>query len=477
LSYVENHEPYTFGTCSYNVREGLRARFFRTLPVINPSTWVALENNLFDVIRLLKRVQPNYSKHGPFSKDHGLFNRWVVRYPPSKLKLMKDSHQDPEHLNEFASGVCVKYETNLFGSKRPKPRVFFPKKPTNLAQNGPLMYYVKRKISYIYNGLRTPFIFGSGHTNVSLGAAFEKALPLSTDLISIELDLSMCETTMRGPFLVLEREVYRSFGLTNDECDYLLKHTTSYGTSSKHDLRFKMPFCRESGTANTTVGNTIVFSVCLYAAIQSVGLLDSQWICLIGGDDACIYTSRTNLPLFHRAIKLVSDMGLKPEEIIHDNIYSGRFYGGRMIQYWFPNDNKRHFVHTPLIGRAISKNNVVKAIRTQLLGPWLRDVVQARVYEWGCVPLLSDINEVMFPQFIGISGKRKIAIDYRDIVISKIPHLYDTNTLEQLSVVYNCSVSDLQDTQLFLREHFSGDFLGKPICNDIIELICTIDLK
>jgi hypothetical protein len=337
------------------------------------------------------------------------------------------------------------------------------------------MYFIKHKLNLMFDGIKCPLLFGSGHSNVSLGRKFGAALSrLGSDLISIELDLSMCETTMRGPLLQLEGMVYSLLGLTSSEVDFLLKHPLSYGKSSKRHLRFKIPFCRESGTANTTVGNTIVFSTCLLAAMRSMGILDSQWLCLVGGDDACIYTSLNLLYKFERGVELVSKLGLKPEAIIHDNIYSGRFYGGRMIQYLYGSDLV--WAHTPLIGRCLTKNNCIKYSGQHNPLTWLRDVTVARFYEWGHVPILGPINRAIsrypFPL-----GKCNIPLPYKDIFSEHVILKPCFETWLQFSQVYSHDVSTLMSCEEEMFLHFSSNWIGKQIVNQIIEDICCVDLK
>jgi hypothetical protein len=442
-------------------------RFFRELPTINENVWADLEGDIFDVVKALDMSQPATVTR------KGLFNTWVKRYPISKQLKMIKARKEPEVYKQFKSSICVKYEITL-GDKY-KPRVFFPKTDTNLAFNGPLMYFVKRKFSKIFDGQQTPFIFGSGHTNYSLGVAFQQALPGDAD-ISVELDLSMCETTMRGPFLLIEKEVYTRFGLSQNECDYLLNHTRSYGHTSKRDLHFSMPFCRESGTANTTVGNTIVFGVCLWAALKHVGLPQKEWLCLLGGDDACIYTNHRWLPIIKQAIELVSQLGLKPEPLYCDNIFSGRFYGGRMVPYEV--NGEYTFIHTPLIGRALCKNNCMRYVKGQRVLPWLRDVCLARKYEWGHVPILRGVFEAMLPQFQNVKGK-ETSTDYweRMIRISQIDIFPREYTYRALGLSYKLDVQQLYDLETYLREHFSSNWVGKTIENDILEEICVVDLK
>lgn len=447
-------------------------RFMRDLPVIDPSSWLFLHYDLDSVLSTYSVVDPK------FITRRGLFKRWVSRYPPSKQALMRRAMEEPEE-NEgmiFRSGGCVKFEVNLLGDKPMKPRVFFPKSNTNLSQNGPLMYFIKHKLNIMFDGIRTPFLFGSGYSNIGLGSKFGRALSrLGPDLVAVELDLSMCETTMRGPMLKLEGEVYGLLGLSKSEISFLLNHAVSYGNSSKRRLKYTMPFCRESGTANTTVGNTIVFATLLWASMRHFGILDATWLCLVGGDDACIYCSLSLVVKIRKVVDFVVTLGLKPEALYHDNIYSGRFYGGRMLQVLAPG-GRLIWVHTPLIGRALAKNNCIKYSGNRKPLLWLRDVTEARYYEWGHLPVLGAVNRCIGTMYFG-AGKNTIPMPYREINSEKVLLSPCLETWIQLSLVYDVNVSDLLDLEWYLSCIFSGDWLGVELDHPVLDTICNVDLK
>lgn len=477
LSSIKGHTPFTFTGCEGNLEFALRMRFMRDLPVIDSELWAELDAYLDQTVLNFKNLNPLYINR------KNLWSRWLKRYDPVKKGRMLAAKDDPLNTtdaSQFRSGACVKYEIGTMSDKPLKPRAFFPKSDYNLSINGPLMYFIKSKINKIFDGQSTPFIFGSGKTTVSLGKCFEQGISKfdGKPLVSIELDLSMCETTMRGPFLVLEKFVYRALGLTNKECDYLLKHTTSFGSSGKRNLKFNMSFCRESGTANTTIGNTIVFASVLWSVMRYHGIDDRDWLALIGGDDCCVYCEKALIPKFKLVVEMVTGLGLKPEVLYHENQYAGRFYSGRMMQFYDPVNERIRFVHTPLIGRCLAKNNCVKYEGSKNPLTWLRDVTIARNYEWGHIPILRECNKGNLENFSQIKGKRKIPLPYREIESSKVLLTPARCTYEQLMAVYSCTEEDLESAMDYVEDVFAKPtWFGLELDHPIISKMCEIDLK
>lgn len=475
FSYVDNFEPYTFSGCEGNLAFALRMRFMRDLPPIDSSSWILHENLFLTKLRMLGVFHDLY-----FSSDtyRRMYTRWVKRYPLGPRRRMDDARANPVMENDtqqFASAACVKYEVLNESGKPLKPRAFFPKSAHNLCRNGPIMYYVKRMISKIFDGLTTPLIFGSGHNNRSLGDAFVRAVEhqklVLSDLAAIEIDLSMCETTMRGPFLQLEKEIYLNLKIQPRDVKYLLEHAYSYGKSIKRRLAFKMPFCRESGTANTTVGNTFVFGFLLWS------LLDCKYVALIGGDDCCIYLNKSDVVKARQAIHTIANLGLKPEAFEYDNYYSGRFYSGRMLP--FKDENGHEVIlHTPLPGRCLAKNNCMKFYKNQPVDPkvWLGEVTLGRKFAWGHVPILAPVQRCFSKLFPHLKGRCR-NLDTPQIVSDSRRYYSSDHTYYAMSEVYQCGVGDLQALEQYLEDFFLGDFYGKALSSSLLENICEADLK
>lgn len=476
LAWLSGFEPYTFAGCENNIQLALRMRFMRTLSPINPYAWQALEEHIKLIISCIKSRQK-------MIPQVDLFDKWVRKFPQTKQALMRKCLAEPEepHYGTFAASVCCKWEVGIAieGENKPfKPRAFFPKTPHNLCRNGPNMDYIKTHISRLFDGRETPFIFGPGNNNLQLGSKFSNAIrrrACNDDWMSVELDLSMCETTMRGPHLVVEGDVYRKLGLSSDDVDFLLTHKTSYGTSTKRNLKFSMPFCRESGTANTTPGNTVVFAVELWAALTYCGVTENDFVALIGGDDSALYFHKSLIHRVRCAISIVTDLGLKPEAIEHPTINGARFFSGRMIQCRRVGHPTLVYVHMPLIGRCVAKNMTCKW-QGQKLGPWLRDVSIARFYEWEHIPILREINVNVRAAFSGYIGDCRIEMPYRAIDASKTRLVYCDTTFNQLATVYGLEVDDINKCCAHMNQHFSGNWIGKPIDDEVLEIMARIDL-
>jgi len=473
LAWIDGFEPFSFSGCEGNIYFALRMRFMRDLPPIETQSWEELERSLIYVTNEFKR-RKIYIDH------KGWYHGWVNKFPINKQNKMNAAFNDPEPVSKatFAATVCCKYEIGIM--KEPlKPRAFFPKAPSNLVRNGPSMYYIKKHLMYLMNGIRTPFIFGPGHNSLQLGQKFQKAMArknlLADDVVSVEIDLSMCETTMRGPFLVFEGDIYRALGLGLADVDFLLNHRESFGKSTRRNLSFRMPFCRESGTANTTPGNTVVFAGMLWATLYHLGLSEDKFVCLIGGDDACIYLKRENVMYARRAIEFITRMGLKPEPFYHDNMWSGRFFSGRMMQVRRVGGGLT-YCHVPLVGRCVAKNICCK-YRGQRIEPWLRDVSQGRIFEWEHIPILRQINLAMRAKYSGVIGKCRIEMPSREIDPTRVRLIFSDETFEQMAAVYNLTVDDINKTCEYVGVHFQGDWIGKPLNSEILEIMASIDLK
>jgi hypothetical protein len=467
LSYVKGHKPFTFAPCESNICHGLRLRFMRELPSINSGAWCELEIKI-------KNVLLEFS-NAPFVSHKGFFNKWKAKFPLPKQARMQAAKDEPIVEGMFASSACCKYENGFY--KEPlKPRVFFPKADSNLVRNGPLMNLIKIKIGRLFNGVKTPFIFGPGNTARSLGAKFTRAVNkyLPFDFTCVELDLSMCETTMRGPFLLIERDIYHAMGIKRDDIDFLLNHKYSYGKSTKGNLSWRMPFCRESGTANTTVGNTVVFAAVLWSFLK---LYNINFVCLIGGDDACVYLPRNQVETFRNVVSRISACGLKPEAVYHKHPFEGRFFAGRMMKVRLINTCKHVWAHVPLIGRCIAKGLCCKYTYGQKYDTWLRETTTGHIYDWEHVPCLSVVNRTIRSQFTHVVGRCTIEIPYRDIQTTRLTFGMSDLLYEQLALVYNIDREDIISLEKYLRQHFSGNWVGKGIEHEVLEIMCDIDLK
>lgn len=473
LCTVDGHVPYSFAGCRGNLEYALRMRFLRNLPEIDASEWAHMSPTFEMCLSELKTA----CKTVLDPSIQGNFTKWVNRQPETKRqRMIKARSERSRDKIQFAATACVKYEVNIYNNKPLKPRAFFPKTAMNLSRNGPVMYDMKLKIMQLFDGLNTPFIFGPGHNAEDLGVKFERAIErhhLGEDFVSVELDLSMCETTMRGPFLVLEGLIYAAMGVSQSRIDYLLQHTTSFGKSFDKRLSFEMGFCRESGTANTTVGNTVVFAFCILANARRLGL-NNGWFALIGGDDAAIYVRRNLVPQIKMLVANIGKLGLKPEAFYHSNPYSGRFFSGRMLQF---RDCQGHlrYVHTPLIGRCLAKNLVVKYQPGVKIDPWLREVSIARLKEWGHIPLLSNFNRHWHRRYCNVKGVNTLDLPYREIDPVTSKFFWCSDTYKQLSLVYDVSIEEIRNAQKYIDDlNYSH---GVKLSNSTISIMVEADLK
>ncbi len=468
LSYVEDRKPFTFASCEGNIAHGLRLRFLRTLPAIVADAWEKMETELDGVLFEFKKA--------PFISHKGFYHKWVGKFPLAKQARMNRALNDPEDEKLFASSICCKFEAGFV--KEPlKPRVFFPKSDANLVRNGPVMNLIKNKLIRLFDGNKTPFIFGPGNTPYSLGHKFgraiDKYLP-GVDFTCVELDLSMCETTMRGPMLIVESMVYKAMGISRRDIEFLLDHTVSYGRSVKGNLSWSMPFCRESGTANTTGGNTCVFATFLWSFMRYFKI---PFVCLIGGDDACVYLARTHQVRFRMVVDEICRTGLKPEALYHQYYFQGRFFAGRMMRVRLLLTSEHVYAHVPLIGRCIAKNLVCKYSYGQRYDCWLRDVTIGRQFDWEHVPCLSVINRSIRAQYKHVLGKNTMEIPYRDIKTHRLTFGLSDALYDQIAMVYNLEADDIRALEVYLNRHFNGEWIGKALKSEILDIMVEIDLK
>lgn len=471
---VKDRICVTFAGCSGNILYAVRMRYMRELPPMNHLAWERLET-VFDV--LLNVVEKKWL----YYDADKWYRIWLAKLPLSKRTRMIRAKLDFEEdsKTQHDTSVCCKFEVNPW--KEPfKPRAFFPCPDPHLVRSGPSNFFIKTRLARLMNGVATPFIFAPGNNNAQLGWRVQSALEArnlygTDDLVATELDLSMCETTMRGPMLEVQRRMYRALGLSSAEVDYILPGGVVRCTSKKRLFSADIPESRFSGRSDTTPGNTAVFMGMLWCALALAGMGEDLYVAPIGGDDCLIYHRRKHRPAVEDAVAHLGNCGLKPEALYHDNATAGRFYSGRFIRLGMLDSDFCQLVHVPLIGKSLVKCLHCKYVG-QRVEPWIREVSNGNKYAWEHVPVLKQVNVALRAKYSDARGKCRIDLPYREINSTYVVLQPIEETYADLATAYNITVEQIKDLEKYAEVFMAGDFFGQDMEHDVLQLMCDVDL-
>lgn len=478
-----NTDTYSFSNCESNLASGMSLRFMRNTPVQKDDAWNLIGDSASFILNKMRSIDPR-----PLRLRRDI---WLQRYNLKQRKRILDSRFDIG--GQDTSEVFVKFELNLKNanedisilSKKLKPRIIFSKKPKNLFVNGPFCYAVKKKFFDIMNGQNFPLIFASGYNPLMLGRQVQKSLQYDPDeYISVESDLEMCETTMRGNMLRFQDTVMYKLGARRKNIKFLNGAKNSHGHSMKrgHYFDYRMPKVRESGTADTTIGNSIVYGMLLLIVAHYLQIPFDKILFVVGGDDGLLYFHRSISRLvIDRLFLLVRDLGLSPSTVFHDDFYSGKFFSGRFLPVLDENSQPTLCL-CPLIGRCFSKAFNVRLDFGFDPNHIFFDMTRARLLEWNHIPILGPFNEKLFqiiPHFTKLKlpkhGLHSYFYSLMESFYAKSRLLkFNDKTWSTLSDIYQLPVHELISLQYRLidtidNNYYPGLILDDPILQFVID--------
>jgi hypothetical protein len=312
-----------------------------------------------------------------------------------------------------------------------KPRGFFPKHAKELIKTGPPMWEVNKLMKKRINGQGIPFIFGAGRNPLQLGGLLTRALKWDINSFnSFDADLEMCETNMRGPVLFMESILMRRLGVKEKVINQIYGETKVKICSSAGNHCYEMPLVRLSGTANTTVGNTLSYMTLLWAVLMQNGIKDDEFLCLISGDDCALMVhKKINVDKIKYCFNELIGLGIQPELKQHDHFYKMSFYSGRFIPV-VSSTGCIVLRHAPMIFRTIFKSFSVKShnsINWKTIA--FNNCYSRYLCEYVGVPILYNWNLNLM----------KIFEPYKDINIKNVERNY--MYIESKSKIINCNIN------------------------------------
>jgi hypothetical protein len=215
------------------------------------------------------------------------------------------------------------------------------------------------------------------------------------------------------------------------------------------------PFQRESGTANTTLGNTITLIAVWWALFRYYGIDNNKWGLLVGGDDTLAVVSN-DVPkdICIKVCKEMDKLGLKTKPIIQPQGL-GTFYSRIFAPCVHPIQGEGYALST-LIGRALAKNFTMLAHKGRKQD-WMFTVFDMRlVYEWSWIPVLRVLAKIFRDLASRHKGKRKKFIEWKQLEKMDVTLRPNADTYQFYSEWYDIPVQQIYDLEKWLhkREHY-----------------------
>jgi hypothetical protein len=442
-------EQLSYANTKGNELMALTMRYMRETQDQKNEVYVEMQAHLIAIAKKIHSLVDEYAKDIKMARAP-----WIKRYPEVQRKKLNDDLENSGPLSRTGR-VFTKFESVVKLKHKPyKPRAIFPKTAAELNKTGPTCYGLKKRLSKIYDGKKCPILFGAGKNPSQLGYYLVRALDCPYwSYNCFSADLSMCETNMRLGLLQIERLGMQSLGAQRRYLDYTYGKPT-INCVTMHGTQLTMPNVRLSGTSNTTIGNTLTYSMCLWAALNHVGVADDQFICLISGDD-CALMVRDVVPneLVVKAFSLCEGLGLAPELKMHDSFWEMPFFSGRFNLYMRPN-GQLTLRHYPMIGRFMYKNFSTKTNPRISVEQIAYDTAYARnATECKCVPILEQYNKkIMDTLRLTYKGTEEKSYKWIDNTETR-PEIQKTvDTYLNISLVYGIDVVDLIEMETRLKE-------------------------
>jgi hypothetical protein len=478
---------YAFNNCNTNLLSGLKQRYGKEPPLQNAKIYNEIRNSFIKVFKRRK----DFFLGDTFKTNR---SKWLSRYDlKQRLKLKNALKYVPSKKKQFESEIFVKWENNimideLFNplscevGKDLKPRIIFKRNDYNLNKNGPVLYECKSRLANYYDGNNNSIKYVAKETPASIGKFL--ASKLGVDLAGywcVEADLQMCETTMTGYLQEVQAQQMANMNVPIKKIKYLLDHEVSYGRAmGKNEVKFKFRKSRESGTADTSYGNTEVYATCLEVLLHHFHL-ENDVLVLISGDD-CLMFVKNIIPrdtILH-LYQYLHALGLKPEPLFHKNPYKGTFFSGRFLPV-LNTLGKETLILTPKIGRFLAKGFTIK--KNMGFDPLhiAFDMFRSRVEsEYPHVPIINKACMAFF-QLLEKPKQLKLPINYKKDYSyfwgrkMKNGNIYQSyhKTYSALANIYELELGSIMEceeyvTKAISNHHFKSKLILESFTLDII---------
>jgi hypothetical protein len=381
---VEGVRYFDFCNCASNLVSGLTQRYFRPTLEQNDYAWKRFGTHLLDVVESVR------------TELKADFDEWLQSrpWPESKKEIFRKARlsTDINRMDFDRSRVFIKSEMGIYidgVDKFFKPRIIFEKTPYNLGLIGPWMTSVSKYLKTIWDGGDSNVLYACGYDRVQLGAAFERMIKDFPANHFYESDLVMCETSMKGRMTWLESEFYDSMGVDRAVNNVLFGKEYAAGSDRTGVVKYTMAVMKESGTGNTTVGNTLVHTAIVKACLEAKVKEDPtfRYKFLVGSDDALLVTNKSANDVYDNVRRL----GLNPEVIHRRKLNKCRFYSGRFIPMLVDDNSTPQLVHCPLIAKTFVKSGTFKDHHLANEDDFATSVILNRRVEYESLPILREV--------------------------------------------------------------------------------------
>lgn len=491
---VQGIRNYAFCNCVNNLHSGLRQRFGKETPPQDSAAYDFIEKEFTTLLR----ERTEYFKGQPFKTSRG---KWLSKYPAAKRKVLNEALKEvPYKKKQLLSKIFVKWEQyakherDTDGSqeiKDLKPRIIFARENYNLNKNGPVLQECKNRLMDYYNG-KKGYRYVGKDTPSSLGRYVYNYIGNElTGCYSFEGDLVTCETTMTNALLELQAKLMQSMGVPLKQIRYLLQQDVSRCIGmGKNTIYCKMRKVRESGTADTSYGNSEVYLSILVTLFRLFDFNTTDYCLLVSGDD-CMCIVKRSIPenVIKYIFYVVNKLGLKPELIIHDNPLKATFFSGRFVHVTNA-IGKETLVLIPKIGRFIAKSLHVKSNDKLKPAQILHSVMYSRYkHELPHVPILGALCGLIYMKMGGdeikpVEIKKNTASFYKiwetdAMNESRTVVTMNDRTWLDVAECYGCGVDELKEFRTYLLTTFSNFSLegnAKLLKHHVLTKMVNIDI-
>lgn len=486
---VEGVQYFDFCNCSSNLQSGLVQRYFKPTLVQDDAEWKLMAPYILESIRQFARV--------PLVVID--FDKWLSsrKYTLAKKALIETAkHSADVTRHDFdRSRIFTKSEMGIYlegVDKFFKPRVIFEKSPYNLAEIGPWMATATDHVKKIWDG-SDGILFACGYDRVALGRKVEEMLKDFKATHFSELDIVRCEAGMKARMIWVESEAYASMGLPSHVSDVLFGKKFAIGSDRSGQLSYKMSPVKESGTTNTTVGNTLVYGILMHACLRYKQETDKdfRYRFIVGGDDSVLMANKP----FDDVLNRVRNLGIDLEITPRDSLEKCRFYSGRFIPMLVKkkqlakisgdvkirephdlDDWAIQLVHVPLIAKAFVKGGTFKDHHLKNPDDFAASVLLNRKAEYDNIPILRQIT-AWGAQFLKPSTRR-VKVKSNENLLWKT-HDYQlecvTETFLSICRIYGITKNELQDLEVDISNQLK-ERAGVTIRNETLLSMLRVDL-
>jgi len=413
---------------------------------------------------------------------------WLAKLKPRKVAKLQKAYHSAQTEGLMRGTGFVKMEIS---TGKLKPRWVTDKHPSHCNLTGPWMNEAKKKLMKAFDGKKGCVAVVLGMNPVQQGKLVKEMWEYRgwsannpSGFAAVEADGKTFEVTMTAHCRDLENHAYRIMGVPEPvrELFFGNTHFDVGFLQGKGDLSVKMDACRESGSTNTTTGNSLVYATVIETAIRSLKLDQKKVMALVSGDDCVVYYdtktySRSDMePIFN----IIRDWGIIPETVDRENPLAARFLGGYFL-LCMDCDGRTTVAHFPQIGKAMARAFTFKLKQGEDPLSVLHDSSVGRQKVWSYVPILGPVMQAALKR---IRPGKKLPSSYERDVIQHAGKWYEEvkctdDTWAALAEVYDVSTNELRDLERFIVGIVSQPMTnwgGTVFNNTVLERLYSDDI-